>query len=50
MCLIKNLTISHSSFRIIYSEACAQSFMNLADLNLHFRINASDEKLQRADV
>lgn len=50
MCLIKNSAISHSSFRIIHSEACAQSFMNLADLDLHSQINASDEKLQRADV
>ncbi len=50
MCLIKNSAISHSSFSIIHSEACAQSFMNLADSDSHFRIDASDEKLQRTDV
>ncbi len=50
MCLIKNSAISHLSFRIIYSEACAQSFMNLADSDSHSQIDASDEKLQRTDV
>jgi len=50
MCLIKNSAISHPPFRIIHSEACAQSFMDLAGSGPHSRTDASGEKLQRADA